>query len=447
VGVALLESLSPQEQEILSAMTGRPASSDFAPWTSRHLLAHTPFLRYLATAALPEEQKQRIQRMSECAATSILSDFCMPVHGDRFHLSKLRDQVASVIWVRDLGHDNREFDALSEDDALLLRGYLGIQRGWSSLVRQQVIAGLLRAWRSTPAFLPFALSDTGAPLVREKRHRTEPASADGSLRARGLTPVRSAGPEVRDYRLLVYTEPAWHLSTQAAMASALAQTALRSATQSRRQAQEAERTCALVASHAARVSILANNAILDHVCGPPPSQRLVPSGRALAAVDPEAGGGAAQDRGSLLPIGETYYIQPRPPSPPSFTIQRPHRALRCAFGSHIPCSSAVVGTALGLSVMTDLPCGFCAGPSHLPGECPTAWGAAGRPLPGFDIDGDKDDSMWIDQNPTFECYRLWTAFLADRHNFPNGASPADFEHAPTLESFRGMAGVSHSPRG
>jgi hypothetical protein len=57
---------------------------------------------------------------------------------------------------------------------------------------------------------------------------------------------------------------------------------------------------------------------------------------------------------------------------------------------HIHCSAEIVGITLGVAGVP--PFQKCHKGSHFNGECPSFWGSAGFPLPGFDAAGDRIDS-------------------------------------------------------
>ena len=102
-----------------------------------------------------------------------------------------------------------------------------------------------------------------------------------------------------------------------------------------------------------------------------------------------------------------------------------------------------MGTTLGV---TGAPiCAKCQKGSHFNGECPSTWGAAGFPLPGFDASGNRIDSEWnVPSNePIRKTIRAWVAFLKEPKTFRNPPPiAAGVAGAPDLAAFEGRVATA-----
>ena len=76
--------------------------------------------------------------------------------------------------------------------------------------------------------------------------------------------------------------------------------------------------------------------------------------------------------------------------------QQQQKAANISYGVHAPCSKTIVGETIGLDGpgpnFTCWGCNTAGG--HFKGECPTLWGQRGKPLPGFNKDGDREPGAW-----------------------------------------------------
>ena len=127
--------------------------------------------------------------------------------------------------------------------------------------------------------------------------------------------------------------------------------------------------------------------------------------------------------------------------------QQQQRTGNLIFGVHAPCSRSIVGAEIGLegpgSRFTCWGCQQQAG--HLRGECPLAWGKKGKPLPGFDKDGERVPSMWKGDEPRRGTFEQWVKFLEDSDNFSaGGAVAAKIPGAPGLDAFKNRAVTARS---
>jgi hypothetical protein len=107
----------------------------------------------------------------------------------------------------------------------------------------------------------------------------------------------------------------------------------------------------------------------------------------------------------------------------------------CVLQQNIPCSQEIVGDHLGVSG-TPM-CRLCSQGAHYHGECPTAWGNLGKPLPGFHADGSRAPRKWKGNEPIAKTVSAWVDFLTDPSNFSVPVpSPAGVSGAPTLADFQ-----------
>ena len=107
----------------------------------------------------------------------------------------------------------------------------------------------------------------------------------------------------------------------------------------------------------------------------------------------------------------------------------------CVLQQNIPCSQDIVGDHLGVSG-TPM-CRLCGQGAHYHGECPTAWGNLGKPLPGFRADGSRAAKKWKGNEPIAKTVTAWVNFLSDPSNFSVPVpSPAGVSGAPTLADFQ-----------
>ena len=121
--------------------------------------------------------------------------------------------------------------------------------------------------------------------------------------------------------------------------------------------------------------------------------------------------------------------------------QQQQKAANISYGVHAPCSKTIVGETIGLDGpgpnFTCWGCNTAGG--HFKGECPTLWGQRGKPLPGFNKDGDREPGAWNGDEPKRATFKKWVSFLEDSDNFAAGVVPANFPGAPELDAFKDRA--------
>ncbi len=147
-------------------------------------------------------------------------------------------------------------------------------------------------------------------------------------------------------------------------------------------------------------------------------------------------GGQGQGKGST----------PAPHSPsagqPKQNKGQQQKGTSLVFGVNAPSSKAIVGEHIGLDGPgAGFTCWGCnaVGVGHFKGECPTFWGKQGKPLPGFNSDGDREPGEWNGNEPKRATFKKWVEFLEDTNNFAAGAEPATFRGAPDLDAFKDRA--------
>jgi hypothetical protein len=112
------------------------------------------------------------------------------------------------------------------------------------------------------------------------------------------------------------------------------------------------------------------------------------------------------------------------------------------FGVHAPCSKTIVGEHIGLDGPGgNFTCWGCrlTGAGHFKGECPVFWGSKGKPLPGFNVAGDREPGEWNGNEPKRAAFKKWVTFLEDTDNFAADVEPANFPGAPDLDAFKDRA--------
>ena len=108
---------------------------------------------------------------------------------------------------------------------------------------------------------------------------------------------------------------------------------------------------------------------------------------------------------------------------------------------HAPVSKEIIGTVIGRDEPPTT-CWECNTTGHFKGECPVAWGRAGRPLPGWDKNGKRIPGAWNKKpnEPKRETHKQWVKFLMDKKNFPSGqAEIAALEDAPDMSEYKQRA--------
>ena len=118
---------------------------------------------------------------------------------------------------------------------------------------------------------------------------------------------------------------------------------------------------------------------------------------------------------------------------------RSTRAMALVVGIHAPASKLVIGDVIGIAGQVR-ECWNCSKPGHYKGECPVAYGREGKPLPGWDKDGERKPGAWNGDEPKKATYKAWVRFLSDKNNFPSGqAEVAGLREAATLADFQERA--------
>ena len=121
--------------------------------------------------------------------------------------------------------------------------------------------------------------------------------------------------------------------------------------------------------------------------------------------------------------------------PPHHSKSGQGRAGGITFQVHMPASSDVIGTKLGIAGPGQ-PCWSCRKPGHSAGECPLAYGKAGTTLPGWDKKGDKVPAEWSGDEPKRATYKAWVTLFLDARVFPSGqAEVSGVCSAPILDYF------------
>jgi hypothetical protein len=106
---------------------------------------------------------------------------------------------------------------------------------------------------------------------------------------------------------------------------------------------------------------------------------------------------------------------------------------------HAPVSAAIVGAHMG-SAAPAATCWECNIVGHYKGECPTAWGRLGHPLPGWTKDGKRKPGDWNGGEPKRKVFKDWLKFLQDGTCFPAGkAEFAALKDAPDFEAYKERA--------
>ena len=106
---------------------------------------------------------------------------------------------------------------------------------------------------------------------------------------------------------------------------------------------------------------------------------------------------------------------------------------------HAPVSAAIVGAHMG-SAAPAATCWECNIVGHYKGECPTAWGRLGHPLPGWTKDGKRKPGDWNGGEPKRKVFKEWLKFVQDGTCFPAGkAEFAALKDAPDFEAYKERA--------
>jgi hypothetical protein len=125
-------------------------------------------------------------------------------------------------------------------------------------------------------------------------------------------------------------------------------------------------------------------------------------------------------------------------------VVAPAKSAVVMVGVHYPISKDVIGDKIGIDGPTK-PCWECKQQGHSAGECPSAYGKIGKPLPGWNKDGDKIASAWLANEPRRATYKAWLAFFKDRTVFAAGrAQEPRVRGAPTLDHFQERADNARS---
>ena len=161
--------------------------------------------------------------------------------------------------------------------------------------------------------------------------------------------------------------------------------------------------------------------------------------RQAPAVSPgSSGGGSSTTPGGAGsgPVTRGGGVAPGAGAPKA---AKPAKIGLVMFGVHFPISKDVIGDMIGIEGPVK-PCWDCKQQGHSAGECPVVYGRAGKPLPGWNKDGDKIAAAWHADEPRRATYKAWLAFFGDRTIFASGrAQEARVRNAPTLDQFQERA--------
>ena len=408
VTVKVLDAVSEQERMTLLQILNIGSVSEPALRIMEALDEHSPFL-----ALLRGQEDQDLWRAIAGAhprvahawllacPTYVLDGLLVP--------SQLRDRIAGIIWLCAASRGEQWFDQLAAAPRVRLLKYIGLPSTADDPGAPE-IATFVHFWSSrlAPFRLPFP-------------HRQPDARVDPSHTQR-------AG-RLNDCQLVISGEQASNAAVHALLAHEAAVVALR-------QAQVVERECARSAARSEKAAELLANQIMEQLgqAGPPTALEL--ACKRSKAVDPSSS--CKQEGGVVFTnIHGKYY----PPAPAchDIPIQPFQDYQRCAFARHIPFSPLIVGRKLGSKVAALVTCWACGDKAHVKGECPTLWGKAGRPLPGFDVNGSQAYGAWEGKDPSVSSLRAWERFVAKESNFPEQALPARFTGAPERGDFVALA--------
>jgi len=144
-------------------------------------------------------------------------------------------------------------------------------------------------------------------------------------------------------------------------------------------------------------------------------------------------GRASGSKGTVIRKGGTNTVGASAALPATFG------ASRLRVQEHSPVSRDIVGDEVGLEPPGTI-CWVCNKTGHYRGECSVEYGRLGRPLPGFDKNGNRKPGMWNDDTPKRATYALWVKFLQDPNNFPSGqAELPGLKGAPGIAEFQERA--------
>ena len=109
------------------------------------------------------------------------------------------------------------------------------------------------------------------------------------------------------------------------------------------------------------------------------------------------------------------------------------------FQIHAPLSKQIIGDKIGVEPPGSK-CWGCNRTGHFKGECPVEWGKAFKPLPGWDLKGERKLAEWNGEEPKKATFVAWVKFLQSKDNFPAGcAVAANVQDAPELGHYQERA--------
>ena len=404
----VLESLSVAESQILLQIFALAPTSTPAPRIMEVLDRNFPCL-----ALLRDQMNQDPWRAIAGCHLRVALAWLMacPAYLPAENLSplQLRDRIAGIVWLCDAFRSGNWLSQIGAAPKARLLYYMGRPESEDNSQAPE-IAAFVYFWslRLAP-FHPNMSTGLPEPLYQDPREPRDTA--------------------FNACQLVVLGEQASNSAVHALLAHEASVEALR-------RAQALEQDCSRSAIVSERAAENLANSIMVRLgnAGPPAAQDL-------SRKRPNAADFPSEARQACTISLRNLQGEYRPPAPEFQKIKlRPlqdHQ--RCALAHHIPFSASIVGQRLGSEVAKLVTCWGCGGKAHVKGECPTIWGKAGRPLPGFGLDGSQVESCWVGNDLSQRCLKSWEKFVARDHNFPEKALPARFNLAPDLGSFAALA--------